>query len=412
MGSLTRFVIGATALAASCLPAASVELEVMHYWVASSERAAIAEIRKAFELRGGTWTDRPMENYPLLRSEFASMMAEQLPIGAVQWVPDVAAEQLVALQAIGPVDDDLSVAWKPALAPFIWNTVTYDDDIYFVPVGVHVENWMWVNKSILDRHGLAVPRTWPDFLAVARTLKDAGEKPIALASDTWTHNMLIRSVLGGAYETEPDREAVLSDWRRFITSPKLEETIGILAELAELVEVPSAAKSWSEATADVAQGRAAIQFMGDWAKAELVLGGAEIGRDIVCALPPGNDWILAAVVDSFAFPPTEDPKIRAAQRMMAESVMDPKVQIAFSARKGSTPARSDVSVDELDPCARIVMEKLADPAVRKQKLEVSFPAHGGSRFMITLDSLLIGDDMSPEKALATIRALLTDPSME
>ncbi|HCW68641.1 MAG TPA: carbohydrate ABC transporter substrate-binding protein, partial [Thalassospira lucentensis] len=34
--------------------------EVLHWWTSGSEQAALAEVRKAFEAKGGTWVDTPI----------------------------------------------------------------------------------------------------------------------------------------------------------------------------------------------------------------------------------------------------------------------------------------------------------------------------------------------------------------
>lgn len=411
MRTLKTAWIAAALAIGSAWPAMAANLEVMHYWLSSSESAALTEIRKAYEARGGTWKDLPVENYATLREEFAAANADGIPPGALHWVSDATSEQLIAMRAIAPVDAAVQAGWDKVVPDFVWRTIAYDGTAYFAPVGVHVENWMWVNRTVFKEHGLEVPKTWPDLIAAAKHLKAAGIEPIAIGSETWTRDILVRAVLSGTYGNAPDRDALFADWRAFLSSPRLDEAVRIIAELGTFIEPTAEPKSWTSANEDLMAGRAAMYFMGDWAKGDMALAGLTIGEDVTCAVPPGNEWILPAVVDVFAFPMLDDPEIRSAQRLLAETIMDPAVQVAFAAKKGATPARHEVSVADLDPCSAMVTRSLSDPSVQKAKLNIAFPAHGGTRFALTLDRLLYAGDITEEEALATIRGLLDDPEM-
>jgi glucose/mannose transport system substrate-binding protein len=64
-------------------------------------------------------------------------------------------------------------------------------------------------------------------------------------------------------------------------------------------------------------------------------------------------------VDVFAFPKVNKPDQVAAQRKLAEVMMDPTVQVEFNKFKGSLPARLDADVGSLDACAQIGQKVMA-----------------------------------------------------
>lgn len=387
------------------------DLEVMHYWVAPSERAALDEIRAAFEARGGVWKDLAVEGSAALREEFAASTADGIPPGAIHWVPEPSSEQLVALQAIAPVPGEVSADWETIFSPYVQDGIRIGGEVYFIPVTVHVENWLWYNKTILDRHGLTIPRSWPEIVETAHKLKAAGEVPFAISTDSWTHDIVVRAVLAGVYAPLPDRDALLADWRAFVASPHMEEVVDILAGLGEVIEPTAEPHDWAAANREFMAGRAAIQIMGDWVKAEMAMAGLKIGKDVVCAVPPGNERSMAAVIDAFVLAADVDDDVRAAQELFARTVVDPSVQLAFSSRKGSTPVRIDVERAELDSCAAVVSRGLASPEVRKERFSVLIPAHGNARFYLTLARLLHGNAITRDEALARIRELLDDPDL-
>lgn len=67
---------------------------------------------------------------------------------------------------------DVSYVEADMLLPF-----TEDGKLLSLPMGQTLKG-MVVNKSLLEKEGLSVPQTWPDFLNVLETLKQKGYTPI------------------------------------------------------------------------------------------------------------------------------------------------------------------------------------------------------------------------------------------
>jgi glucose/mannose transport system substrate-binding protein len=92
--------------------------------------------------------------------------------------------------------------------------------------------------------------------------------------------------------------------------------------------------------------------MGDWAKGEFALAGKQAGRDYSCIAGFGASSPYIIQGDVFVFPKTSDPGALKAQQLLASVITAPATQVAFSARKGSIPIRTDVDASQLDACAQ------------------------------------------------------------
>ncbi len=113
-----------------------------------------------------------------------------------------------------------------------------------------------------------------------------------------------------------------------------------------------AGQDWNLATAMVMNGKAGMQFMGDWAKGEFTAANKQAGKDYLCIAVPGTAHAFTYNMDSLAMFARKDKAARIAQAYLAEAVMDPSFQEMLSLSKGSIPARNDLPLDKFDLCAQ------------------------------------------------------------
>ncbi|MEX1057837.1 MAG: sugar ABC transporter substrate-binding protein, partial [Natronospirillum sp.] len=106
------------------------------------------------------------------------------------------------------------------------------------------------------------------------------------------------------------------------------------------------------ATHMVSTGAAAMQIMGDWAKAELQALGGEEGADFLCMPVPGTAQNHLYSVDTFVFFQQEADQRRRVQAQFAQGILAKNTQLEFSRRKGTIPVRSDLPLDGFDDCAQ------------------------------------------------------------
>jgi glucose/mannose transport system substrate-binding protein len=101
----------------------------------------------------------------------------------------------------------------------------------------------------------------------------------------------------------------------------------------------------------VINGKAGMQFMGDWAKGEFTAAGKKPGTDFLCLAAPGTDKAFTFNIDSMAMFKVKSPDAQKAQATLASAIMSPEFQEVFNLNKGSIPARAGVSRAKFDSCA-------------------------------------------------------------
>jgi glucose/mannose transport system substrate-binding protein len=113
----------------------------------------------------------------------------------------------------------------------------------------------------------------------------------------------------------------------------------------------------------VANGEAAFQIMGDWAKGEFVNAGLTPGEDILCFRMPGTEGAVTFNTDQFVMFGVTDEAAVANQAAMAQAILSPEFQVAFNTVKGSVPVRTDVTGEAFDACGQ---QSIADVAAASE----------------------------------------------
>jgi glucose/mannose transport system substrate-binding protein len=114
--------------------------------------------------------------------------------------------------------------------------------------------------------------------------------------------------------------------------------------------------SWDKASKEVIEGKALMQFMGDWAKGEITMAGKTPGTDVLCLAAPGSANAFIYNVDSFAFFDTRSEVTKKGQLKLASLILSREFQELFNKKKGSIPARVDLDMKGFDSCAQASME--------------------------------------------------------
>ncbi|MEZ5592930.1 MAG: ABC transporter substrate-binding protein, partial [Gammaproteobacteria bacterium] len=268
----------------------------------------------------------------------------------------------------------------------------------------HGENWAWYNRAIYRQLNLAYPRNWNEFLLQAPRIKAAGYLPLAIGASGWQLRILFTDILIGIGGRKTYLQ-LISGNRAGLNPAMLLQTMQILGALRQYSPPDGSELRWDEATRLVINDQAAVQFMGDWAKSEFLAAGKIVGQDFDCQLAPGNGLAYVTVIDAFAFAKTTDLRQQAAQRLIAEHILSPEIQHAFSLVKGSIPVNKNVDMDGFDHCAQIGIKIIRDdnavvPAPSLVAAHVQSGALGANLTEFWRDSM-----MSPEQA---VQQLVTD----
>jgi glucose/mannose transport system substrate-binding protein len=228
--------------------------------------------------------------------------------------------------------------WLDDYPPGVIDVLSYNGEIWSVPVNIHRSNVLWYNKTIFEEYSLSAPTTFDEFFAAADTLQAAGVTPLALGDNgIWAATHLFESVLLGSMGPEMYRGLWTgeTDWN----GPEVTLALETYARMMDYVNEDHAALSWDQAAQYVADGDAAMTIMGDWAQGYFTSIGLTADVDYGWAPSPGTGGTFIMLSDSFGLPkgaPNRDVAIA-----WLEVCASKEGQDAFNPLKGSIPARTD-----------------------------------------------------------------------
>ncbi len=330
------------------------KVEGIHHWVSESEVNALKVITDKLATKGYIWQDSAVGGLSganalqALRTRLAAgnppTTMQFLGYEGLDWAKEGVLRSL----------NDLYVkdGWDKALAPQLLAFVKSGDDYISLPINMHRQNWVWANKAVFDKAGLAEPKSWDELIAAGPKLKEAGVIPLAIGDEPWQILEVFEAILVDVNGPDFYKKAVIDLDEGALSSDQMVDAFDKLRQVRRLVDDGFTGRDWAVATGMVASGKAAMQVMGDWAKGEFLAKGMKPGVDFLCFPTPTATPNYKFVIDAFGVFKSDDPVVVAGQDAWAESIMDPEVQTNFNKIKGSIPARSDVPVDDFDDCAK------------------------------------------------------------
>jgi glucose/mannose transport system substrate-binding protein len=348
-----KFLLAAS-LALASFATQAAEVEVLHYWTSGGEAKSVAELKKIMEAKGDTWKDFAVaggggENaMTVLKSRVVAgnaPTAAQIKGPSIQeWANEGVLANLSDTAAAGK--------WDALLPPVVSNAMKSKGSYVAVPVNVHRVNWMWVNPAVFKTAGATVPKTWADFPAAAEKLQKAGFIAVAHGGQPWQDFTIFESVVLGVGGSEFYQKSMVKLDPAALSSPTMEKAFDTFRTVRKYVDKDFAGRDWNLATQMIIQGKAGMQFMGDWAKGEFSAAGKKAGTDFLCVDAPGTDGQFTFNIDSFAMFSQQSADAKKGQANLASAIMSPEFQEIFNLNKGSIPARLDVKMDKFDDCAK------------------------------------------------------------
>ncbi|MBU6950412.1 ABC transporter substrate-binding protein [Hahella sp. HN01] len=385
------------------------EVEVLHYWTSGGEAAAIDVLKDLVKKRGHTWRDFvvPGGGGESANAELKKRVIQgEPPASAMVKGPDI--ERWARLGFLQNLDELAKKQhWDEKLPPVIADVAKFRGHYVSTPVNVHRVNWMWINKRILDDVGVAVPTTWEEFEAAAKKIQAKGYPVIAHGDQSWQDATVFESVALAVGGEEFYRLAFVENDYGVIKSDTMTKVLAQFRRLQPYFKTDLKSQDWNVATQAVINGQAAFQFMGDWAKGEFEKAGQKAGKDFVCAPMPGTSNQFLYNIDTLVMFQLKSADAQAAQQDLADAIMSETFQNVFNLKKGSIPARMDVSLDQFDDCARLSRADFL--AAEKSGGLLPSIAHGMAttarvqeEFYAVLHEFLHDPGMSPEKATVTL----------
>lgn len=329
-------------------------VEGIHHWVSESEVNALKVITDKLASKGYTWQDSAVGGLSganalqALRTRLAAgnppATMQFLGYEGLDWAKEGVLRSLNDLYTKN--------GWDKALAPQLLAFVKTGDDYISLPINMHRQNWVWANKAVFDKAGIAEPKSWDEMIAAGAKLKEAGVVPLAIGDEPWQILEVFEAILVDVNGSDFYKKVVIDLDESALSSEQMVDVFDKLRKVRGLVDDGFTGRDWAVATGMVASGKAGMQIMGDWAKGEFLAKGMKPGVDFLCFPTPAATPNYKFVIDAFGLFKIDDAAITAGQDAWAESIMDPEVQKNFNKIKGSIPARSDVTVDDFDACAQ------------------------------------------------------------
>lgn len=124
--------------------------------------------------------------------------------------------------------------WLDVYPQGVIDILSYNGEIWSVPVNIHRSNVMWYNPAVFEANGLTAPTTFEEFFAAADTLKAAGVTPLALGDNgIWASTHLMETVLLGALGADGYRGLWTgeTDWN----SPEVTNALDTFAKMLDYV---------------------------------------------------------------------------------------------------------------------------------------------------------------------------------
>lgn len=344
---------------ASLLPVAALAadtgtVEVLHWWTSGGEAKAVETLKQQVQKDGFTWKDNAVAG----GGGAAAMTV--LKTRAISGNPPAAAQikgpDIQEWGALGLLTnlDDVAAAnnWDALLPKKVAEIMKYDDHYVAVPVNIHRVNWLWINPEVFAKAGAKVPTTLDELFAAAEKLKAAGFIPLAHGGQPWQDSTVFEDLALSILGPKGFNAAFVELDESTLTGDKMVEVFKTLQKLGTYMDANRAGRDWNIAAAEVINGKAGMQVMGDWAKSEWTAAGKVAGKDYQCVPFPGTQGSFAYNIDSLAMFKLKNENDIKAQNDLAKVALEPQFQTVFNQNKGSLPVRQDMDMSQFDACTQ------------------------------------------------------------
>ena len=331
------------------------DVEVLHWWTAGGEAAALNVLKEDLAGKSIGWKDMPVAGGggEAAMTALRARVTAGNPPTAVQMLGFDILDWANQGDVLANLDDAAAAeGWDAVIPAAIQKFSKPNGHWIAAPVNVHSTNWVWANKAVLDELGIAQPTNWDEFVAALQKVKDSGKVALAHGGQPWQEATIFDSAVLASGGPEFYQKSMIDLDPAALNSPEMVAAFDKMAQLRGFVDDNFSGRDWNLASAMVINGEAAFQIMGDWAKGEFLRAGKVPGKDFLCFRVPGTEGVVTFNSDEFVMFKQADPAAQAAQLEMAKAVESPAFQSAFNIVKGSVPARTDVSDEGFDDCGK------------------------------------------------------------
>lgn len=385
--AVTAAVVTASCSSGALAPAPATDqatdnLEVMTWWTAGSEKAALQVLFDAVRAQHPNVTIIDTAVSGGAGSNSQTALATRLRAGNL---PDswqtFAGAPLKSFANYGWIGDVSSIYTDTGLGSAIpgpiLDAMSIDGKQYGVPTGAHRGNVLWFNSAALTKAGVTAPGagyTFEQFVADLDKVKAAGVVPLCLGGrDRFTSVELFENNLLSVIGAQGWEQVAAGSFSW--SGEQARTALDRFGQVLDRADPQASSLTWDEAAAKLGRGECGFASMNDSFEAEAAATGATDGKDFGAVPYPGTEGLFTAVVDAFVI----NANTPNGQNGMAflTAAADPRATLAFNAKKGSVPVRTDADVSSLTRYQQGAAAALRSSTVL---LSIAHGEVGGTRF--------------------------------
>ena len=224
-------------------------------------KAAYAQVFKAFTKSSGLDVKVNTVDHNTFQNQINSYLQGQ-PQDVFMWFAGYRMQFFAQKNLLSPIDDvwaSIKSNFSPALQAA---SKGLDGHYYFIPI----YNYPWAvfyRKSLFKEKGYKVPKTWDQFVALAKQMKSDGLTPIAFTDkDGWpamgTFDILNMRING--YDFHVRLMAGKEAW----DSPKVKQVFNHWRELMPYYSSGALGLTWEEGAQQLIQKKAGMYLLGSF----------------------------------------------------------------------------------------------------------------------------------------------------
>jgi glucose/mannose transport system substrate-binding protein len=247
-----------------------------------------------------------------------------------------------------------SQGWYKVFPKPLLNLITFKGNIYAVPVDMQRGNVLWYNPSVFKKYHLTAPKTFAQFFHDADVLKSHGITPLALANHgNWEATLLFSDVLLGT--VGPQKYDQLLTGKLAWNNPGVKQASQTFVKMMSYTNSDYSALHWQQADQLVAQGKAAMNVMGDWAQGYFTTTlHLQPKTGFGWAPTPMTTGVFGVVSDVFGLP--SKLKDKTSTLNFLKVLGSKQAQDIFNPLKGTFSPRIDANPAKYDAYSRSAMQ--------------------------------------------------------
>jgi len=333
------------------------QVQIFSWWTAGGEAAGLQAVMKTYSQK---YPNEKITNEAVAGgggSNAKSVLANRMQAGNP---PDTfqvhAGAELMAWVNAGDMQPLNSLyqsqGWNKVFPKEIIDSLSKNGNIYAVPVDVGRGNVLWYNPQVLKRYNLTPPKTMSQFMSELKTLQSKGVTPLEYGDkDQLGSVMLWENVLLATLG--PQKYDQVWQGKIPFTNAQVKQATQTFVNLLQYTNSNHSAVTWDEADQQVADGSAAFNLMGDWAKAYFLSKNIKEGTGFGWTDFPGTNSDFEYVIDSFGLPKGAPNPTGATDFL--KLIGSKQGQDEFNPLKGSIPPRTDADMSKYDEYSQQAM---------------------------------------------------------